>query len=360
MAQGANGQTIFRRRGILLMKVNEDRLILNESEKELLTKLLNNRCSLSEGLQLYNQLTGRGIAFRMEWEEKIIELALVEEPNRLDLLTRYRQLLLASGRQVPADIELRYVDVARTEEYSMDHQRSADHYNVNAKMNDTEPEFRSLVERVRVFTMTSVERMYALYKSVEYIQQAQIPGDIVECGVWRGGSMMLVALTLLSLGHRDRDLFLFDTYQGLPAPDESKDVDLWGNRAIDGWLGRQTSAEGSHWAEAGLEDVRANLQATGYPHDRIHFVKGMVEQTIPDYAPENIALLRLDTDWYASTNHEMENLFPRLSSNGVLIIDDYGHFKGARQAVDDYMADHGLALLLNRIDYTGRLVIKTC
>jgi hypothetical protein len=172
--------------------------------------------------------------------------------------------------------------------------------------------------------------------------------------------MMLAAHKLLALGQPDRDLYLFDTYEGLPKPDEKKDVDLWGNRAIDGWLPRQTSEEGSHWAEASLEDVQANLKSTGYPLDRIHFVKGMVERTIPDAAPKEIALLRLDTDWYASTKHEMEQLFPRLSRNGILIIDDYGHFEGARQAVDEYIATHKLPVLLNRIDYTGRLIVKTC
>ena len=171
--------------------------------------------------------------------------------------------------------------------------------------------------------------------------------------------MMLVAHRLLALGRSDRDLYLFDTYEGLPRPDEAKDVDVWGNRAIDGWLPRQTGDESSHWAEASLEDVRANILSTGYPEERLHFVKGMVERTIPEAAPNDIALLRLDTDWYASTKHEMEHLFPRLARNGILIIDDYGHFEGARQAVDEYISANNLPILLNRIDYSGRLAIKT-
>jgi hypothetical protein len=84
----------------------------------------------------------------------------------------------------------------------------------------------------------------------------------------------------------------------------------------------------------------------------------MVEKTLPSHAPAQIALLRLDTDWYASTRWELEHLFPRLSRNGVLIIDDYGHFKGARQAVDEHINLHKLPLLLNRIDYSGRIAIK--
>ncbi len=96
---------------------------------------------------------------------------------------------------------------------------------------------------------------------------------------------------------------------------------------------------------------------TGYPAGQTHFVPGMVEETIPASAPEKIALLRLDTDWYESTRHELEHLFPRIVDGGVLIIDDYGHWAGARRAVDEYFRNQGIALLLNRLDYTGRIGI---
>jgi O-methyltransferase len=330
-----------------------------DEEKIQLVLLLEGRGGLAEGLQLYSSLTERGVSFQPEWEEKVLELCLANEPERVDILGRYRQVLLKLGKPVPADIESRYAELALKEEHGFDHQRAAFQYHEKTGLKDTEPEFRALVERVRAFSMTSFERMYALYKAVDFIEQAKIPGAIVECGVWRGGSMMLVAHRLLALGRMDRDLYLFDTYEGLPRPDEAKDVDVWGNRAIDGWLPRQTSDQSSHWAEASLEDVRANILSTGYPEGRLHFVKGMVERTIPEAAPTDIALLRLDTDWYASTKHEMEHLFPRLTRNGILIIDDYGHFEGARQAVDEYISTHDLPLLLNRIDYSGRLALKT-
>jgi O-methyltransferase len=330
-----------------------------DEEKVQLMLLLEGRTDLADGLKLYSSLTERGISFPMEWEEKVLDLCVAENPDRTDLLGRYRHILLTLGRPVPDDIERRYTEMTLKEEYGFDHQRAASQYHEKTGLADTEPEFRDLAERVRAFSMTSFERMYALYKTVDFIERAGIPGAIVECGVWRGGSMMLVAHRLMALGCSDRDLYLFDTYEGLPRPDEAKDVDVWGNRAIDGWLPRQTSDESSHWAEASLEDVRANILSTGYPEERVHFVKGMVERTIPEAAPSDIALLRLDTDWYASTKHEMEHLFPRLVRNGVLIIDDYGHFEGARQAVDEYIAAHDLPVLLNRIDYSGRLIIKT-
>jgi len=107
-----------------------------------------------------------------------------------------------------------------------------------------------------------------------------------------------------------------------------------------------------------LEEVRHNLSNVGYPDDRIKLVKGLVEATLPNKAPSKIALLRLDTDWYESTRHELIHLYPRLAQRGVLIIDDYGHWEGAQKAVDEYIRDNNLPVLLNRIDYTGRIAIK--
>jgi O-methyltransferase len=111
------------------------------------------------------------------------------------------------------------------------------------------------------------------------------------------------------------------------------------------------------WCIASLDDVRANLLSTGYPANQIHFVPGKVEQTIPKTLPERLALLRLDTDWYESTKHELEHLYPRLSNDGVLIIDDYGHWRGAREAVDEFFL-RSRHPLLHRLDYTGRLMLK--
>jgi hypothetical protein len=107
-----------------------------------------------------------------------------------------------------------------------------------------------------------------------------------------------------------------------------------------------------------LEDVQANMATTGIDDARLRFVKGPVEETIPASAPERIALLRLDTDWYESTRHELEHLWDRLSPNGVLVIDDYGHWAGARKAVDDFFAGRPDAPMLARLDYTGRIAVK--
>jgi hypothetical protein len=143
----------------------------------------------------------------------------------------------------------------------------------------------------------------------------------------------------------------------MPEPDEN-DVFYTGDAASDlfGFFGGQGNQ--SNWVRADLESVKARVLAVGYPAERIHFVKGMVEDTLPQNAPAEIALLRLDTDFYKSTKHELVHLYPRISSNGVLILDDYGVFRGARQATDEYFAENNIPVFLSRVDEAVRLAIK--
>lgn len=212
------------------------------------------------------------------------------------------------------------------------------------------------VELVRPYTLTSPERIFALCAAARYIVAAGVPGAIVECGVWRGGSMMAVARTLLELGAGDRQLYLYDTFEGMPPPGD-KDVDYRGEPAAARMARSDPADQRSVWAQASLEDVRANLGRTGYDPGRIVYVPGKVEETLPGAAPATIALLRLDTDWYESTRHELVHLFPRIAPGGVLILDDYGHWSGAREAVDEYLQERGIHLLLHRVDYTGRAAV---
>jgi hypothetical protein len=211
-----------------------------------------------------------------------------------------------------------------------------------------------IIRTVRPFTMTSVERLLALTDAVEYLTKHNVPGSIVECGVWRGGSMMAIALALRNLGAL-RELYLYDTFEGMTPPTEV-DREYTGRSAVS-MLEADADRTGTAWAIAPLDTVERNMQSTGYPRERIHYVKGPVEATLPDGAPDTIALLRLDTDWYGSTRHEMVHLLPRVVSGGILIVDDYGHFEGARKAVDEYVSETGIRLFLARLDYTGRLAI---
>jgi O-methyltransferase len=212
-----------------------------------------------------------------------------------------------------------------------------------------------LCRRVAPYTMTTPPRIYALARAVEYMVSRPIPGALVECGVWRGGSMMAVALTLLRLGATDRDLYLFDTFAGMTEPGE-QDVKHTGERAADMLAG--SSRDSHDWAVASLNQVREAVSTVGYPEEKIHFVQGPVEETLPENAPGEIALLRLDTDWYSSTKHALVHLYPRLARGGVLIIDDYAYWQGARQAVDEYVQENNLPVLLNRIDYTARIAVR--
>jgi O-methyltransferase len=224
---------------------------------------------------------------------------------------------------------------------------------------DYGPELERTIRRVRRYTMTSPRRIAALCDGVEYAVRAGVPGAVVECGVWKGGSMMAAALTLLRLDAAGRELYLFDTFAGMPPPtDEDRFSAYDGYNPMRHWRRRQRSSGLNAWHYVPAEDVRAAVLSTGYPAERVHLVEGRVEETLPDRAPEEIAVLRLDTDWYESTKHELEQLYPRLSPGGVLVLDDYGHYEGARRAVDEYMAARGERLLLNRIDYTGRVAVK--
>jgi O-methyltransferase len=218
---------------------------------------------------------------------------------------------------------------------------------------DLDPRFLEFYPRAAPFTMTSPERMYAVYQAVRHVHAARIPGDVVECGVWRGGSSMLAASTLLDLGDGERDMWLYDTFEGMPEPGAA-DAVFTGERMAAVWDRHRGNRDSAILAYGAQDEVQANMARTGFPPERLRFVRGKVEDTIPDEIPERIALLRLDTDWYESTLHELVHLYPRLESGGVLILDDYGHWQGARQAVDEYFADQPAP----RIDYTGRIAVK--
>jgi hypothetical protein len=221
---------------------------------------------------------------------------------------------------------------------------------------DMEQEFWPLHERCKPFTMTSTERLYALYKSMQYVALHRIPGDIVECGVWKGGSAMLCALLMSDQAPEGRSLYLYDTFTGMTEPDD-RDVSFRNVPAREVWRRRRKGAV-TDWAYSPLEEVQRNLLSTGVSRERVVFVEGKVEETLPRVIPSRIALLRLDTDWYSSTYHEMVHLFPRLSAGGVLIVDDYGVWKGARQAVDQYLSERRPRILLTRIDRGARLCVK--
>lgn len=223
---------------------------------------------------------------------------------------------------------------------------------------DFEQFHQSIIQKVRPYTMTSNERLYGLIESVRYVINNNIEGDFVECGVWKGGSMMAIAATLQMMGITNRHLYLYDTFAGMTAPTDD-DIDQL-NRDAASQLTNEANdkAESVIWAFSSLDEVKKNIGSTNYPTEFIHFIEGDVLKTIPATIPNQIALLRLDTDWYESTKHELEYLFPKLVTKGVIIIDDYGFWKGSRKAVDEYLSKNNISVLLHRMDETGRSAVK--
>jgi len=216
---------------------------------------------------------------------------------------------------------------------------------------------KQTIRAVEGYTMTGPERVFALCHAVRHLVAHDVPGAFVECGVWRGGSMMAVARTLLELDAGTRDLYLFDTYEGMPAPTEH-DIDIHGVNVLERWNSQKRNRLIPREARSSLHEVRQAMQRVGYEPSLVHFVKGMVEDTIPAEAPDQIALLRLDTDYYESTRHEMFELYPRIAPGGVLILDDYGHFRGTEKAVHEFFEVTGEAILLHRVDYSARVGVK--
>jgi O-methyltransferase len=221
---------------------------------------------------------------------------------------------------------------------------------------DQDKRFARIYSMVSRFSMYSKERMYELYKSVVYVIENKISGDFVECGVWRGACVMLIAYTLLELKSTNRKLYLYDTFKGMTQA-EKIDYKL-GNKKCNaaGKWGKEQQDGYNKWCFAPLSEVKKNMALTGYPEEKIIFVRGMVESTIPGTVPGKICILKLNTTWYASTKHELTHLFPILSEKGILFVDDYGLWAGSKRALDEYFCNK--CILLNRVDGWGRIAIK--
>lgn len=205
-------------------------------------------------------------------------------------------------------------------------------------------------------TMVDWERCYSVWRGLSYVLNAGIEGALVECGVWKGGVCMLMANTVRASGTGERDIYMYDTYAGMPEP-TGFDVSVKGQDARGEWEDSQRD-DHNEWCYAPLDVVKQNLASTGYDQSRINFVQGKVQDTIPQTLPDKIALLRLDTDWYESTYHELTHLYPRLVPGGVIIFDDAYYWHGQRRAMDQYFQEQGIKLMLNRTNISA-VAVKT-
>jgi hypothetical protein len=204
-------------------------------------------------------------------------------------------------------------------------------------------EFARLLHRVRPYSGLSNARLRSLYRAVVRADRLGLPGDLVECGVASGGSAGMLALASQAGGGRRR-LWLFDTFEGLPPPN-ANDPDFEKARHYTG------SCVGT------LEDVRGLMERLGVA-DRVEYGKGLFQQTLAQSPVRPIAVLHIDGDWYDSVTACLEALYDRVSPGGVVQIDDYGDWEGARNAVRDFFTRRGASPRLFYIDYTGRYFIK--
>lgn len=209
-------------------------------------------------------------------------------------------------------------------------------------------EFRTLYQKYCHRSMVPWSGLYTSFKAARYVAEAGIPGDLVECGVWKGGCSAIMAEALRAHGAGDRSIYLYDTFEGMTQP-TAQDAHFSGaHNAIKKFnrLKRDGSV-GSDWSRGAIDEVKESMAMSGYNTDLIHYIKGPVEETlVSNPLPDTISVLRLDTDWYESTKVEMEQLFPRLQKGGVFLVDDYGAWKGAYEAVNEYFEAHNIQMFL--------------
>jgi hypothetical protein len=205
------------------------------------------------------------------------------------------------------------------------------------------------------FSLLSRERLLFNIAAIDCVCQKNIRGDVVEIGVWKGGSMLAMLLALEKNNCLDRTVHLYDTFEGM-TPSTDADKDFKGRDAND------LIKEDSFWScISGLEEVQRNIsQNSKYPSDLIKYHKGDICKT--EFIPDAISVLRLDTDWYESTKFELDHFYDKVSSGGIIIIDDYGWWKGCKKAVDEFLdsrnANQDKKINIQPIDMEGVYIVK--
>jgi O-methyltransferase len=209
-------------------------------------------------------------------------------------------------------------------------------------------------------SMASLPRLYATMAACKYVAENNIDGDFVECGVWRGGNAVIAA----RIFHRERVLkkiWLFDTFRGMTKPTE-RDIAFHSGISASAKYERSQQKDHNSWCYSSVGDVMKNLAESGVRSDTgdVRFIEGDVLATLSEPAnlPSKIAILRLDTDWFESSLKELEVLYPLVARGGVVLLDDYGHWGGARAAVDTYFSNEQFKPLKIYNDRAGRSLIK--
>ena len=230
--------------------------------------------------------------------------------------------------------------------------------NKNQKIIELSKEDKELISIVSKYSMTPQIRIFNLLQSLRHLKHNSIKGDYVECGVWKGGNLLLFKKFLEHENqNEEKSIYAFDTFEGMTEPDKN-DYDLSSNLSAIDLMKSDQNKKTNLWGICSLEDVKNNLLNNLNNINNINFIKGPVEETltIQKNIPNNISLLRLDTDWYSSTKKELEVLYEKVSPGGIIIIDDYGHWGGSKKAVDEFFINK--YVWMHYVDYACRLIIK--
>ena len=233
---------------------------------------------------------------------------------------------------------------------------SKDTFNYKFDLTDQETKILNYVLENKL-TMGSKDNLAATILAARYISKNKIKGDFVECGVWRGGHGIAAALTFKLYSYNSK-IICFDTFSGMTKPDEH-DSELYSMQPANMLLNRESNKVGkwTTWANASLEDVQFGLSKCCIQKEQVKFVVGDVHNTVPSNLSESISVCRIDTDWYSSTRHILENCWDRISPGGILILDDYDIWSGARKAVDEFFLSIEYKPFLIRTEI-GRVVVK--
>jgi O-methyltransferase len=221
--------------------------------------------------------------------------------------------------------------------------------------------YKDIFYKVQPYTMTTAQRIFAICNAIDYLVKHKIEGDIVGCGVWRGGVIMAGIETLQKSNDTGRQIYLYDTFEGMTTPSHHYDIKSGGNTGVGKTaeeLYKNATTDDYVFCYSSLDEVKQNIGALNYPSERVHYIKGLVEDTIPTVLPEKISLLYFSIGFYKPVLHTLEHLYPRLVPGGVIVISDYGDWEGTKKAVDEFIENHKIPLLLNRIDNTGRIGVK--
>ena len=213
-------------------------------------------------------------------------------------------------------------------------------------------EEREIIKIAKKYSMTTEIRMWALINSIKKVDYEKIEGDIVECGIWKGGNIILINKLLKKI-KLNKKIYCYDTFEGMISTDKIDKEISSGRSSL------QIIKDHEYYkCESLLKETKKNISKNFDDINNIYFIKGRVEDTLTEEKniPDKISICRLDTDYYSSTKIELEVLYPRLVPGGFLIIDDYGHWSGCKKAVDEYFKDK--FVMMHYVDYACRLIIK--